>query len=80
LKIWADIAGVQTGLEKGREADPGQHDGRRALGSQIYDWAYTRSPRLLGGCRGVKLSTKLQEHGFVVDVREYYQQLLFPSE
>jgi ubiquinone/menaquinone biosynthesis C-methylase UbiE len=49
-------------------------------GSRIYDWLYDRSPRLMGGCRGVKLSAKLQEHGFVVEVREYYQQLLFPSE
>ncbi len=49
-------------------------------GSRIYDWAYNLSPRLMGGCRGVKLSATLQEHGFRVDVREYYQQLLFPSE
>ncbi|MBI5839696.1 MAG: methyltransferase domain-containing protein [Chloroflexi bacterium] len=49
-------------------------------GSQIYDWLYDRSPRLMGGCRGVKLSAKLQEHGLVVDVREYHQQMLFPSE
>jgi ubiquinone/menaquinone biosynthesis C-methylase UbiE len=49
-------------------------------GSQIYDWAYNLSPKLMEGCRGVKLSDKLQHHGFKVDVREYYQQLLFPSE
>jgi ubiquinone/menaquinone biosynthesis C-methylase UbiE len=49
-------------------------------GSQIYDWAYNLSPKLMGGCRGVKLSDELQHHGFKVDVREYYQQLLFPSE
>jgi hypothetical protein len=49
-------------------------------GSQIYDRVYNLSPKLLGGCRGVKLSGKLQEYGFQVDVREYHQQLLFPSE
>jgi len=49
-------------------------------GSQIYDWIYNLSPKLMGGCRGVKLSDKLQQHGFNVDVREYHQQLLFPSE
>lgn len=49
-------------------------------GSQIYDRVYNLSPKLMGGCRGVKLSGKLQEYGFKVDVREYYQQLLFPSE
>lgn len=49
-------------------------------GSQIYDRVYSLSPKLMGGCRGVKLSGKLQEYGFKVDVREYYQQLLFPSE
>lgn len=49
-------------------------------GSQIYERVYSLSPKLMGGCRGVKLSGKLQEYGFKVDVREYYQQLLFPSE
>jgi len=49
-------------------------------GSQIYDWIYNRSPKLMGGCRGVELSDKLQQYDFQVDVREYYQQLLFPSE
>ncbi len=49
-------------------------------GSQIYDRVYSLSPKLLGGCRGVKLSGKLHEYGFQIDVREYHQQLLFPSE
>jgi ubiquinone/menaquinone biosynthesis C-methylase UbiE len=49
-------------------------------GSQIYDRIYNLSPKLMGGCRGVKLSGKLQEYGFRVDAREYHQQLLFPSE
>ena len=49
-------------------------------GSQIYDLVYNLSPKLMGGCRGVKLSDRLQQYGFQVDAREYYQQLLFPSE
>jgi hypothetical protein len=35
---------------------------------------------MMGGCRGIKLSKKLQEYGFDVKLPEYYQQLLFPSE
>lgn len=49
-------------------------------GSGIYDWIYNLSPQLMGGSRGIKLSDKLQQHGFHVEVREYHQQLLFPSE
>lgn len=50
------------------------------FGSRIYDFLYTISPRIMGGCRGVKLKRKLEKHGFRVDTREYYQQMLFPSE
>ena len=50
------------------------------LGSGIYDFIYRISPRLMGGCRGVQLSERIQRHGFDVKSREYYQQLLFPSE
>lgn len=49
-------------------------------GSRIYDRIYNLSPKLMGGCRGVRLSDRLQQSGFRVDVREYHQQLLFPSE
>lgn len=49
-------------------------------GSKIYDWVYSLSPKLMGGCRGVKLADGLQHYGFQVEVREYSQQLLFPSE
>lgn len=48
--------------------------------SRIYDAIYTISPKTMGGCRGVQLTEKLQSHGFTVDVREYHQQMLFPSE
>ena len=50
------------------------------FGSKLYDFIYSISPKTMGGCRGVKLSDKLLQHGFRVDVREYYQQMLFPSE
>jgi hypothetical protein len=38
------------------------------------------SPKAMGGCRGVQLTEKLKQHGFTVEAREYYQQMLFPSE
>jgi ubiquinone/menaquinone biosynthesis C-methylase UbiE len=50
------------------------------LGSKIYDFIYNISPKTMGGCRGVKLAAKLQQHGFNVESREYFQQMLFPSE
>ena len=49
-------------------------------GSGIFDFLYRVSPRLMGGCRGIRLSEKLEEHGFNVKVREYHQQCLLPSE
>ncbi|NRB38589.1 MAG: methyltransferase domain-containing protein [Pseudomonadales bacterium] len=51
-----------------------------SFGSSLYDFIYTLSPKTMGGCRGVALSNKLQHGGFQVKKREYYQQLLFPSE
>lgn len=48
--------------------------------SRIYDFIYNLSPKIMGGCRGVMLTEKLQQHGFSVAVREYHQQMLFPSE
>jgi ubiquinone/menaquinone biosynthesis C-methylase UbiE len=50
------------------------------FGSGIYRWIYRMSPKLFGGCRGVRLSEKLRQNGFQVITREYHQQLLFPSE
>jgi len=49
-------------------------------GSGIYERIYTLSPALMGGCRGVRLSGTLSEHGFEVVSREYVQQMLFPTE
>lgn len=49
-------------------------------GSRIYDRIYGLLPRAMGGCRGIKLSQLLLEHGFQIQNREYVQQLLFPSE
>jgi len=48
--------------------------------SKLYDFVYSVSPKTMGGCRGVKLAERLQQHGFKVEVREYFQQMLFPSE
>ena len=50
------------------------------FGSGIYNFMYRVSPRLMGGCRGIRLSEKLKEHGLDVKLREYHQQCLFPSE
>jgi ubiquinone/menaquinone biosynthesis C-methylase UbiE len=50
------------------------------FGSGIYSLIYRMSPKIFGGCRGVRLSEKLQQNGFQVITREYHQQLLFPSE
>ncbi len=49
-------------------------------GSGIYDIIYTISPKTMGGRRGVALTERLQQHGFKIEVREYFQQMLFPSE
>lgn len=50
------------------------------LGSRLYEFLYRVWPKIMGGCRGVKLAEKLKQHGFTVETRETYQQLLFPSE
>ncbi len=49
-------------------------------GSRMYDRIYSKFPRIMGGCRGVKLEDELRAVGFDVVSREYYQQFLFPSE
>ena len=51
-----------------------------SLWTKVYDLVYRLYPKAIGGCRGVKLAEKLQEQGFTVERREYYHQLLFPSE
>lgn len=48
--------------------------------SGIYEQIYKLSPRTMGGCRGVQMSSVLSESGFKVEAREYHQQFLFPSE
>ncbi len=50
------------------------------LGPRIYARLYRMSPRTLGGCRGIELGDRLEQHGFRVEIREVYQQFLFPSE
>jgi len=51
-----------------------------SFSTKVYDLVYQLYPKAIGGCRGVKLSDKLREQGFTVTTREYYHQLLFPSE
>lgn len=46
----------------------------------VYEAVYRRSPKLMGGCRGVRLAPSLQAAGFRVECREYHQQSFFPSE
>lgn len=48
--------------------------------ANIYKFIYRISPGLIGGCRPVSLSRALEKAGFKMDVREYHQQMLFPSE
>jgi demethylmenaquinone methyltransferase / 2-methoxy-6-polyprenyl-1,4-benzoquinol methylase len=50
------------------------------FGSGIYDFMYRVSPKLMGGCRGIRLSEILKEHDFHIKLREYHQQCFFPSE
>jgi demethylmenaquinone methyltransferase / 2-methoxy-6-polyprenyl-1,4-benzoquinol methylase len=50
------------------------------FGSGLYDLVFRLSPKSMGGCRGIRLSERLMDHGFKVETREYHQQLLFPSE
>ena len=50
------------------------------FGSHVYNRIYRMSPKTMGGCRGVTMSGRLQDHGFRVETREYVQQMLFPSE
>ncbi len=52
----------------------------KTAGSKVYDLVYRLSPQMMGGCRGVRMTDKLAQHGFTVDTREYIQQMLFPSE
>jgi ubiquinone/menaquinone biosynthesis C-methylase UbiE len=49
-------------------------------GSRIFESLYNLNPRLMGGCRGVRMAGKLEHHGFKLLYREYVQQMLFPSE
>jgi ubiquinone/menaquinone biosynthesis C-methylase UbiE len=50
------------------------------FGSRLYEFIYRASPSIMGGCRGVRLAEKLEQQGFTIEIRETYQQLLFPSE
>lgn len=51
-----------------------------SFGSGIYEAIYRLSPSLIGGCRGVQFAPVLERNGFTVKSREYFEQMLFPSE
>ncbi len=51
-----------------------------SAGSRLYEFIYRLSPKTIGGCRGVRMAERLKQHGFRVATREYYEQMLFPSE
>ena len=53
---------------------------KEQFGAGLYERIYRISPTLMGGCRGVQMFDLLTEHGFKVEIREYIQQMLFPSE
>ena len=51
-----------------------------SFGSSLYENLYKLSPSLMGGCRAVNMKEILVQYGFRIKVREYIQQMLFPSE
>jgi ubiquinone/menaquinone biosynthesis C-methylase UbiE len=46
----------------------------------LYRWVSQLRPRLLGGCRGVRLAACLASGGFDIEHRDYIAQCGFPSE
>lgn len=81
--IWGQLAETRARNRALELADI--EDGQKILevaagtGLTFYE-IVKRNPKSFGGCRAVRLSDKLQEHGFEIRTREYYQQLWFPSE
>ena len=51
-----------------------------SLRASLYGRLAKRFPRLLGGCRGLRMAERLARQGFEVLRRDYLEQLLFPSE
>jgi ubiquinone/menaquinone biosynthesis C-methylase UbiE len=52
----------------------------RGVGARLYQRVYRLSPKAVGGCRGVRMAERLVSQGLRIETREYYQQILFPSE
>ncbi len=48
--------------------------------TKIYNLLYQLSPKMLGGCRGVKMKELVESHGLSVVSYECIQQMLLPSE
>ena len=50
------------------------------LGNRLYETLYRMSPKMMGGCRGVKMARNLRRQGFEVESEELVEQMLFASE
>ena len=50
------------------------------IGAGLYERIYRIYPSIMGGCRGIQQYNSLNKNGFKVIIREYVQQMLFPSE
>jgi ubiquinone/menaquinone biosynthesis C-methylase UbiE len=74
------LAAFRRVLKKGGKLVLANMTPGETFGSGIYSLIYRMSPKLFGGCRGGRLSEKLQQNGFQIITREYHQPLLFPSE
>lgn len=48
--------------------------------SAIFELTYRIRPSLLGGCRGVYVLPYLESAGFIEIRREYFSQMMFPTE
>jgi ubiquinone/menaquinone biosynthesis C-methylase UbiE len=47
-----------------------------SIWTRVYNLVYRLYPKAIGGCRGLRLTEKLKEQGFIVETREYYHQML----
>lgn len=57
------------------EAAPPQHPLEH-----LWSWFYRLSPRMMGGCRGIRLGPYLEKAGFDIEKQQRVVRLSFPSE